>query len=167
MLQDRVRRNDKKKSRWTNYTGVPADRGDFREECSAERRSEARGYMLLEEIRTLVINKRNLTFRDESPNGFWGIKNGRWKFTLFALVYTNPPPPRCLGYIVLEGGGGVWGLRVRNPPPPFPSTQSLDPRILAMCSRWFGNLGIFTLSLSWHKSYDFIIFGLLMWYINF
>lgn len=84
---------------------------------------------------TLVINKRNLTFRDESPNGFWGIKNGRWKFTLYQS------PPRYLGYIVLEGGGGVWGLRVRNPPPPFPSTQSLDPRILAMCSRWFGNLG--------------------------
>lgn len=59
-----------------NYIGVLVDWGDFREECSVERWFEVCGYMLLEEIWILVINKCNLIFRDESLNGFWGIKNG-------------------------------------------------------------------------------------------
>lgn len=163
MLEDRVCRNDKKKSRWTNCTGVPADREDSREECSAERRSEARRYMLLEEIRTLVINKRNLTFRD----GFWGIKNGRWKFTLFALVYTNPPSPPVSGVYFFGRGRGC--LRPDGPKPPSPFRFNLIFRSThtGYVFQMVWESGIFTLSLSWHKSYDFIIFGLLMRYINF
>ena len=83
---------------------------------------------------SLVPQKQNLDFREESFITRWGGGGGGYIFIWWAKHLTTPPPPKSLWKKILDPHQ-IYDENVRDAPPPAqPSPQT--PLFLSCCFKW-------------------------------